>query len=255
MRKLAVWVAAAALLSGCWTVRSGSAEVASDFPNQGIATIAILPVLNMSEAQMAPWSVYGATTLALSREKKFEVLPMTKVMNALRQGGGGSAWTQAMNQVNMGRPFPDSAMAVMARQLEVDALFLQTVVSFHQTTEEGVGVSQSGGTYGQEFPVSVVTVRGQLWGARAGRTLWRDEATTRYYPNPDREGVGNIQTVVTMATRELLEDFPENTWAPVEPPRPSPAATPPGRWVPFPQPTPMASYAPFPVPADPQEQR
>lgn len=255
MRKLLAMVAASALLAGCWTVRSGSAEVAADFPQQDIRTIAILPVLNMSEAQMAPWSTYGATALALGREKKFEVLPMSKVMATLRQGGGAAAWTQAMNRVNMGREISDDQLAAMARALEADALFLQTVVSFHQTTEEGVGVSAQGGTYAQEFPVSVVSARAMLWGARARRVLWRDEAQTRYYPSPDREGMGDIQAVVTMATRELLEDFPENTWAPYQAPAPSPRPTPPGRWVPFPQPTPVASYAPFPVPADPQEQR
>jgi hypothetical protein len=243
MKRLMAALAAVSLLASCWTVRQGTAEVAADFPQQGVRTIAILPILNMTETQMAPWSAYAGLNFALTREKKFDVLPMTKVVATLRQGGGAAVWSQAMNRVNMGQPISDAQLDAMARALEADALFLETVVRFHQTEEQGTGVSPQGGTYAQQFPVSVVEVRGMLWGARAHRVLWRDEAMTRYYTDPAREGRANIQTVVTMATRELLENFPENTWAPVEPPTPTPI------------PNPVTSYAPFPTPADPLEHR
>lgn len=243
MKRLLAACVAVSLLAGCWTVRQGTAEVASDFPQQGVRTIAILPILNMSETQMAPWSAYAGLSFSLGREKKFDVLPMSKVVATLRQGGGAAAWSQAMNRVNMGEAITDQQLDWMAKALEADALFLETVVNFHQTMEQGTGVSAQGGTYAQNFPVSVVNVRGMLWGARSHRVLWRDEAQTRYYSDPDREGRADIQKVVAMATRDLLDNFPENTWAPVQPPAPTPV------------PAPVTSYAPFPTPADPTDNR
>jgi hypothetical protein len=243
MKRLVALVAVTALVSGCWNVRRGTAEVANDFDAQGVRVIAVLPVLNQTETQMAPWSAYAGLSRALTREKKFELVPQSKVITTLNRGGGGAVWAQAMNRVNMGQEISDAQLGAIAAALEADALFLETVLAFHQTEEQGVGVSASGGTYAKQFPVSVVRVRGMLWGAGAKRVLWRDEAQTRYYSDTIKEHTANIQTVVTMATRELLANFPENTWAPVEPPSPTPV------------PAPVTSYAPFPTPADPLERR
>jgi hypothetical protein len=230
----------AALLSGCWAAHGGRVWLDPELPRQGIQTVAVLPVLNQTSVDMPLDGLQAVLSAQLAHEKHFAVVPPSKVYARLRSGGGAAAFTRLINALNLEQDAPDEAFAEMARALEADALLLESVQAFHQLQEEGMGATLNGGTYATTFPVTVVQVRGLLWGARAGAPVWRNEFLERYYADPEREGRNSYQPALVTATRGLLASLPENTWAPAA----EPAATP--------RPAPVTSLAPIPYPVDPE---
>lgn len=240
MRKLLTLLVAAcaAGTAGCWRT-IGESYLDPDFPNQGITTIAVLPVLNKTEQPIATPSVLASLVRQLSREKKFNVLPVSKTMARLRSGGGGAAYVQLMNQVSLGQEPSEELYDRMARGLEADALFQETIVAFHFLKEDVVGATSSGDARYQQVSSTVVEVKGMLWGVRAHGVVWKDHAEQHYYHDPTTEGEGSAGPVVDLATHDLLAHFPENSWSPRNPPAPTPI------------PSPVTSYVPFKTPSDP----
>lgn len=236
-------MATAALVAGCWAQQAQSFR-APDFENQRLRTIAILPIVNQAQAQapMAFEPAMVSTARLLQVEKKYAVVPPAQTARILRSGAGAAMFSQLMNALAKEDPVPEEVYVRLARELEADALFSETVVAFHQVPEQGATVGNQGGIYYQNFDVSVVEVRAELWSAKSRSVVWKDHHLERFYHDRKTGNVSNLK-VVEAATRQLLANFPVNTWAPVEPPAPTPV------------PSPVLSYKPFPTPADPLEQR
>ena len=230
---------ALAATPGCWR-EMGSSYLDSGYASQRVVTIAVLPIVNKTEQPMAAPAVLEALARQLSREKKYTVLPTAKVMARLRVGGAGAAYMQMMNKLSAGEEAPGELYSQMARELEADALFEETVMSYHHLREDMIGPTSSGASAYQQVPVTVVEVKGSLWGAKASAVLWRDSAMQRYYHDVQTEGEGSATPVVEQATRQLLANFPENRWDPQS--LPAPTAVP----------APVTTYTPiFNTPSDP----
>lgn len=236
-------LAGVVLVAGCWARESQSFR-SPEFESQRIRTIAVLPIVNQAQAQapMAFEPAMVSTARLLQVEKKYAVVPPAQTARVLRSGAGAAMLSQLMNSLSKQQPVAEEVFVRLARELEADALFSETVVSFHQVPEQGATVGNQGGVYYQNFDVSVVEVSAELWSAKSRSVVWRDEHLERFYHDRKLGHTSNLK-VVESATRQLLANFPVNTWAPVEPPKPTPV------------PSPVLSYKPFPMPADPLEQR
>lgn len=238
-RSLVPALALALAASGCWKSMEAS-YLDPDFPNLRVVTIAVLPVLNMTEQPVATQDVLASLHRQLQYEKKYVVLPTAKTMQRLRSGGGGAAFAQMMNQVSMGHE-PDPALyGQMARALDADALFQETVVSFSFNKQDVYGASSSGAVQYQQVPITDVAVKGKLWSAHSGQVIWQDHAEQHYFHDVATEGDGSAGPVVDLATHDLLARFPDNGWSPHTPATPTPV------------PSPVFSHVPFKIPSDPQ---
>ncbi|MDB5100518.1 MAG: hypothetical protein JWM80_4939 [Cyanobacteria bacterium RYN_339] len=234
--KRAVMILALAALAGCWR-EIGTRYVDPDYPNQHVIKLAVLPVINLTEQPLTTTLVMQHLVTQLTREKKYDVQPMATTMARLRAGGGAAAYSQLMTRVGVGEDGPAQLYNQIARDLEVDGLFEEKITAFHHFREDGIGASSNGSASYQQFPVTVVEVKALLWGVHSGNVLWRDEAMQRYYHEP--AAAQSYAVPVEQATRQLLDRFPTNAWAPSIPATPTPV------------PAPVTSYYPFPTPADP----
>jgi hypothetical protein len=230
---------AVAATAGCWH-EMGESYLDSHYVNEGIVNIAVLPIVNKTEQPMAAPAVLEALVRQLGREKKYNVLPTAKVMARLRVGAGGAAYAQLMNKISAGEEVPIELYSQMGRELDADAVFEETVVSYHHLREDVIGPTSSGVAAYQQVPVTIVEVKGSLWGTHAGVVLWRDHASQRYYHDVASEGEGSATPVVEQATHLLLANFPENRWQPQTIPTSRPV------------PAPVTTYSPiFNTPSDP----
>lgn len=221
MKRWVLLMIGAALTAGCYATQAESYR-SPDFTRLGLKTIAILPVVNQTQAVLAPDYLVSAMGRVLTTEKKYAVVPQEEVAEAL-SGPAARAYTQMVTRLSTGQPVPEAALGQMARVLEADGLLLSTVTGFHQVPEQGPATNAQGMIYYSTYDVTVVEVKGELYSRQADTIIWRDAHLERQYMDP-RQGKRPISHVVEVAIRGLLTNFPENTWAPVA--RPTPTTTP-----------------------------
>lgn len=207
-------LAMAALAVGCASSRE-AAYLAPDYEARGVRTIAVLPVLNQAEWSnpAAHQPMVASLVSHLRDQKRYDVVAPEEVGRVLR-GPAQDAYQRYMGAINRAEPAPAESIASLGKALRADALFQETIVSFHQFQEQSTGATMQGGTAFQTIPVSVVQLRGVLYGAGDGRELWRDEHLERVLHDPGRNWRADISPVIEKANVGLLGTLPVNTWAP-----------------------------------------
>lgn len=241
MKRALVTLLGLALLAGC--AASGSQRYRDpDYEGLGIRTVAVLPVWNQTQVQMAFEPVRDALAQQLATDKHYAVVSPAEVGRVLGTGAGAYAYSQLVNHLSKEEPVPGELYARLARALDADALLSAQLLAYHQVPEQGPTTNMQGGIYYQNVDVTVVELSAELWSRRTGAPVWRDRFLDRQYAG-SRTGRPAIQAVVGSAVRGLLESLPANQWAPVQAPSPTPV------------PRPVTSLAPLPWPADPQRNR
>lgn len=216
MRRLAP-IALLLLLGGCFAA-PGPRDVAA----ARVRTIAILPVLNMTEARVNAAFVTDALARGLTA-KKYGVVPTAEVARELNQGDGAAAYGELVDRLDTDRPVPDELFGRLAQDLRADALFQETIVNLHEVQQERPVVSPQGVSYFATVPVSVAQVRGQLYATSAHAVIWRGSYTDQRMIGADESRMSSA-ALSAIATDGLLNSFPVNTWAPVVP-SPPPTAS------------------------------
>ncbi|HEY9721414.1 MAG TPA: hypothetical protein V6D47_05345 [Oscillatoriaceae cyanobacterium] len=198
------------LLGGCWA-SAGPHDVAA----ARVRTIAILPVLNMTEAQVSSTFVSDALAHALTA-KKYGVVSTAEVARELNMGDGAAAYGELVDRLDTDREVPDALFDRLAQDLQADSLFQETIVNLHEIQEERPVVSPQGISYFATVPVSVVQVRGQLYGTNAHAMIWHARYTDQRMIGASESRMSSA-ALAAIASDGLLNTFPVNTWAPVLP--------------------------------------
>lgn len=210
-------------VAGCFASRSDGV-LTSDYPRQGVRTVAVLPVVNQTDELAAEAPMRDALARAIEK-KRYAVVPQAEVFARLGRGSGLAAFRRLSDRLAMGEPVPDEVYRSLAGALEADALLSSRLLAFHRFDQQGTGMTSQGGFGPQTFRTSVVEVEASLFGARAGTTVWRDRHIEQEF-QPPRMGRAQFVELLDRASARLLASLPENTWAPVTPsPGPTPRQT------------------------------
>ncbi|MFP5501960.1 MAG: hypothetical protein ACLGIN_05685 [Candidatus Sericytochromatia bacterium] len=88
MKRWLLFLVGAALTAGCYATQAESYR-SPEFTSLGLKTIAILPVVNQTQAVLAPDYLVSAMGRVLASEKKYAVVPQAEVAKALSGPAAG----------------------------------------------------------------------------------------------------------------------------------------------------------------------